>query len=212
LIATVSLYVTSIPTIRCRAGESQGFYTSEDLQAAQKLYSSRVVGNFQKIILPLIQPEKANALRDVEFDFPLGVPRQEPMSFFSHDHKITMSVNSIRFWQDIVTAETWLRSHGYSLETVSDYFLVLKYRKYAGSPPAPLKALCIPPEATEDNRQEVGATMARMVNFITLHELGHIYLHHNTDVSTLAESREREIAADQFALNASARMANCQTW
>ena len=83
LIAAISLYVTSIPTIHCRAGESQGFYTSEDLQAAQKLYSSRVIGNFRKIILPLIQPEKANALRDVEFDFLLGVPRQELLVFLA---------------------------------------------------------------------------------------------------------------------------------
>jgi hypothetical protein len=185
------------------------FYGDEELIPLHEQYSRGVANGFKNVILPLLLPDQKNKLKDVRLEFPLRAEKFEPDAFLAHDRTIVFSVASMKFWNDILTAAEWLTANDFSLETVADYALMMKYRGLNKHLPPPLKALCIPADALEDEnvKNHVNISFSTTMTFILLHELGHVYFDHpGYGGKDFEQVRNHESEADNFAIEAMARI------
>ena len=160
---------------------------------------------FNQVILPVLTGEEKQRLSGVQLDFPLhaeGDSKGQPLAFYHpvDQSLVVMPIFSLKFLDDLCTAYAWLQVKGYSLETISDYTAMLKYKDFpAGSYPQPLKALHIPDDALKDKEVDELALghFVTARTFILLHELGHVYYRHRA--TTAEQSRRNEEQADAFA-------------
>jgi len=123
-------------------------------------------------------------------------------SFYSDPVTTTVSLSllSLIFMHDILTADTWLMDNGYLPETVLDYVVMLKYmsaREFEGNQyPMPFEALQIPRSILNNQRtmRMVSKRWQAVLTFILAHELGHLAQGHEPS------KQENEYEADKFAL------------
>jgi hypothetical protein len=113
---------------------------------------------------------------------------------------VVMPIFSLKFLDDLCIAYAWLQVNSFSLETISEYTAMLRYKEPpAGGHPAPLAALRIPSNALDDRRVDELALghFVTARTWLLLHELGHVY--HRHAPASYAESRGNEQQADEFA-------------
>ncbi len=195
------------------AGEWERAYPRSKLSHEEPRFERRINALYSKGIQPLLTPEERHAVASVRFRFPLiGEVAQDPTDFYSGSRDghpfVALPVLSLLFLEDLATAYAWLWANDYSLETIDEYIVMLRYRPPKAFPnghyPAPLRALHIPDNALDDH--QVDDLSLRFRNtayaFILLHELGHVFYGHKGygDIST-AKARRRENDADRFALD-----------
>lgn len=187
------------------AKDLSSLYDLDTLAYWQTRYPVSTRKIFDQVILPVLTGEEKQRLSGVQLDFPLhaeGDSKGQPLAFYHpvDQSLVVMPIFSLKFLDDLCTAYAWLQVKGYSLETISDYTAMLKYKDFpAGSYPQPLKALHIPDDALKDKEVDELALghFVTARTFILLHELGHVYYHHRA--TTAEQSRRNEEQADAFA-------------
>jgi len=179
-------------------------YTRDTLSYWKSRYKPNIEWNWRNLVLgKLTQAEKAQ-LGQVKLRFPLIAEAQvlgDPLAFYSSsiDSSVTIPVLSVKFFDDLSIAYAWLEENNYSIETVTDYIAMLKYKTADKFPntryPEPFQALGIPRDATDnkivnDLSQKI---LKSAILWIMSHELGHIYYRHH------GSSPINEVQADRFA-------------
>lgn len=198
-------------TASARAKDFSGLYDQTTLEYWQGRYSrstGRLLKLFQERIL---RPEELRRLSEAQLLFPLLPAGPDPSPFECYSTAdpptVTMPILSINFISDLSIAYAWLTLNDYSVETITNYIAMLRYRSAQALPQGryqpPLQALHIPDRALSDAK--VNDLSLRLFNdaraFVLGHELGHVYYRHpgNQAVSA-AESQHNEEAADAFAI------------
>jgi len=185
-------------------------YDDSLLDRLQAIYKPNIEWNLDSLLVPLLTPAEQQRLAGVQLVVPLRDPRADPLSYFSYwlDSRptVSLSVFSIRFFDDVAVAYSWLESNGHSSETILDYLGVLKYRPptefSGGRYPRMFASLGIPADAALD---PVGGDVANKILksailFVVAHELGHLYYGHNGAPADVQQAQENEVAADAFAI------------
>jgi hypothetical protein len=188
------------------AKDLSGLYDAATLRQLQPRYEATSQKLLDRLIWNALLPHEKQKLTGVRVEHPLeaeGNLKGEPLMFYARYPRVVLPVFSLKFLDDLCTATAWLQVNNYSLETVSDYVAMLRFRHAQDFPgkryPPPLSALGIPDHALQDARVDELAlnhfVTARA--FLLLHELGHLYYGHNP--TTLAVSQRNERQADRFA-------------
>ncbi len=195
-------------------GAFDALYEPAVLAERQQLYPKFFLGAFQELIKPRLTPEEQRRLDHVRFVFPQSIPGAEPYGFRSGDGRVELSIASLKFVNDEMSAYAWLGRNGYSPNTIDDYVAMLRHWRTDARPPPPLEALRIPANARDDPDTDRLATLfvRSAYLFILLHELGHL-VHEDRPAQTLAPAaaQAQEAAADAFALDLMARMGAAPT-
>jgi hypothetical protein len=187
------------------AKDLSGLYDPGTLSYWETRYPVSTRKIFDQVILPVLTVEEKQRLSGVQLDFPIhagSFMKGQPLAFYHPAGlaRVVMPIFSLKFLDDLCTAYAWLQVKGYSLETISDYTAMLKYKDFPGGRyPPPLQALHIPDDALKDkevNDLALGHFVTART-FILLHELGHYYYRHAA--TTTEQSRHNEEQADAFA-------------
>ena len=176
-------------------------YDRETLQYRGKRYQVSTSKILDQVIAPVLLSDERRALGQVQVFYPL--PGEDPganapFGYYSVSDtgggKIVLPVLSLKFHDDLCTAYAWLQVHNYSLEAISDYVAMLKYRALQSLPPA-LPTLGIPVDALSDKEVDELALghFVTARTFILAHDLGHLRFHH------AGSSISNEEQADAFA-------------
>lgn len=201
LLALVTLGSTSVV-----ARDLSSLYDQATLEQWRPRYERSTLKILHEVILPVLKTEEKARLGGVpRIDFPIyadGVLKGRPLAFYvpAGPPRAVFPVLSLHFLDELCTAYAWLQVNGYSLETVSEYTAMLRYKDFPGGrAPPPLRALQIPDNALQDPRVDELALghFVTARTFILLHELGHIYHAHRA--TSFGESRRNEEEADRFA-------------
>lgn len=207
LVASLSLHGGVEPAL---AGDYSSLYDDATLEYWQSRYRKGLTTNLNEVIMPRLTAAERQALAAVRLDLPLRVPDQEPFAFYSSGppYTVTMSVASLKLFDDYCIAVAWLQANGYSIETAAEYVSMLKYRDpgaIGGSYPPLLDTLGIPGNALDNPR--VNDIANRIFNeaifFVLVHELGHVLYRHPGYGPHVprAQARANEAQADAFALD-----------
>ena len=183
-----------------------GMYEQTKILREQPRLLNRVNEIYTKAFQPNLSREEERALSGVRFELPSdGDP---VLGYYSNyqTKAITMSAPSLLFFEDLCTAYAWLYVNQYRLETIEEYFTMLKYKtpaEFGGHYLPPLAALHVPQNALDDSK--VAGLAFRFRNtgwaFIMGHELGHIRFQHkfySALPASVAQANEEQ--ADRFAL------------
>jgi hypothetical protein len=186
-------------------------YDDNFLAEWQQRYPPGILSNFNQVILPRIDAAERQALQGVGFRFPLRIDDREPFAFAAdaQNRTIYMSVQSLKFLDEISIAIAWLDRNGYSTESVYNYLTMVKNWQASEPPPPILPTLCIPENvlSNPDVDSLAQKSFSTAVVFIMLHELGHIFHGHSGYVGVdPTVARENESEADTYALNVMARL------
>ena len=207
LFVAVAFFVLSV--VVAKAFEAP-IYPKSELAYMQQRYPAGVQSNFRGVVIPRLTSDERAALKDVRFVFPLLVKSAEPFGYYADfdSKKIAISINSLKFYDDISIASAWLNRNGYSPESIINYMLLLRYWPKNSAPPLPLDVLCIPKDALSNKDVDSLAQkhLATAVYYIISHELGHI-LHKDRGYQGISreDARKAEEKADAFALDLLAR-------
>lgn len=206
----VGLMVLSAVITGIARGQSLSPEFADDLLLSRKpIYEEGLRSNLETVILPRLSETEKARLAAIELEFPMRVADAEPVAFATDGRRIVMSVSSIRFLGEISIAVAWLQLNGYTLESLTNYALMLRHGRMGAPPPAPMHALCVPSAAVNDPQVDrlAGKIFSNMLVFILLHEMGHIIYGHLEDAGDdLARERTQESDADGFALDVMARI------
>jgi hypothetical protein len=180
-------------------------YDASVLEQLRPRYERSTLRILTEVILPVLTTEEKRRLGGTpRVEFPLyaeGESKGRPLAFYvpPGPPRVVLPVLSLHFLDELCTAYAWLQINDYTLETVSEYTAMLRYRDFPGSKPPPLQALHIPDNALKDPRVDRLALghFVTARTFILLHELGHLYHQHHA--TTYDESRRNEEEADRFA-------------
>lgn len=186
-------------------------YSDAVLAEWQQRYPRGIYSNFREVILPRLSPEQRERIGSLVFEFPPRIESHEPFGFAAdaNGRIIYMSVQSLRFLDEASIAAAWLNRNGYTMESLTNYWLMLRNWDDSDPPPPMLRTLCIPADAianreVDELSQKIFSTA---IFFIMLHEIAHVIAEHdgyaNIDPE---EARAREEAADAFALDIMARV------
>lgn len=181
-------------------------YDQTTLQNLQARYQVSTAKIFEVGVQSYLRSEEKARVGIPRIAVPLQADapmKGNPLAFYEtrDGGTIVLPVLSLKFLDDLCTAYAWLGINGYSLETISDYVAMLRYKEFPdGRYPQPLQALHIPAGALQDKRVDELAFshFATALTFIMLHEMGHIYI--DRSASRPTDSIENEAMADRFAL------------
>jgi hypothetical protein len=204
-IVCVGVSTSGAYDVSASASDVSSMYDQATLQHWQPRYQRSTMKIVNEVIVPVLTSEERRRLGVATFDFPLyadGELKRHPLMFYvPGDPRVVMPIFSLKFLDDLCTAYAWLQVNGYSLETISEYNAMLRYRGASGGRyPAPLPALDIPTDALKDRRVDELALghFVTARTWLLLHELGHIYGSHRR--TSNAQSRKNEQEADRFAM------------
>jgi hypothetical protein len=185
-------------------------YSASELQYWQTRYPENIRWNFQNLILDKLTPAEYKTLGRVNIECPIfgaGEAKKSPLTYYSSGRTITVPIFSIKFFDDICISYAWLDENNFTLMTISEYLVMLKYRHEDDFPnstfPSPLSALQIPENALSNSRvDQISQNMLKSaIVFILAHELGHIYHNHPRYNSISSSTAQRnELQADTFAM------------
>src|SRR5215468_5207402 len=188
------------------ARDLSNLYDQSVLEQWKPRYERSTTRILNEVILPVLTTEERRRIGGVpRLDFPLlaDAPlRGHPLMFYvpPDGARVVMPIFSLKFLDDACIAYAWLQVNGYSLETISEYTAMLRYKAPPrGRHPEPLTALHIPATALSDRRVDELALghFVTARTWLLLHELGHIY--HRHVASSYAQSQRNEQEADEFA-------------
>jgi hypothetical protein len=176
----------------------------------QSRYEQGWRDNYDNVISKVFTDQERSRLAAVRFRMEQRIAGNEPLGFLGGGNIVIASAASLRFFEDIALAYTWLDRNGLATQSVADYLLMLRYwDAHKGRPPKPLEALCIPANAWDT--REIADRATRVFDtialFVLLHEYGHAFHGHPGNIAVRPEdSRANEEAADRFALDLLARV------
>ena len=191
------------------AGALDTIYDDQDVAPLQARYEQGWRDNYDNVISKVLTDLERSRLAAVRFRMERRIPDNEPLGFLGGKNTVIASAASLRFFEDIALAYTWLDRSGFATQSVADYLLMLRYwDAHQGRPPKPLEALCVPANAWDardiaDRATRVFDTIAL---FVLLHEYGHAFHGHPGNLVRPEVSRANEEAADRFALDLLARV------
>jgi hypothetical protein len=203
LLATLVVSIAAGPAGGGGIDDLSGLYNRETLQYWGKRYRVSTGKILDQVIAPVLLSDERRALGQVQVFYPL--PGEDPYTnapfgYYSVSDtgggKIVLPVLSLKFLDDLCIAYAWLQVHNYSLETISDYVAMLKYRGLRNLPPV-LPTLGIPADALSD-KEVYELSLGHFVTartFILAHELGHLRFRHE------GSSISNEMKADAFAVD-----------
>lgn len=185
-------------------------YSQSELAEWQQRYPRGILANYREVILPRLDPQHRAKLEGLRFEFPLSIPSREPYAYAAdtQGRTIYMSIQSLKFFDELSIAMAWLDRNGYVIQSTIDYLTLLRHWDRPDSPPRPFKALCIPDDALDNT--DVDSLSQKMfataIFFVMAHEIGHIvHGHGGYEGISREEARRREEEADAFALEVLAR-------
>ena len=191
------------------AADLSTLYSDETLTERKTRYEPNIRWNFQNLVVGSLTPQERAQLGPVILALPLrgaGATRGHPMAFYAGGETVTVPIQSVKFFDDLTVAWAYFWANDLSLEPVTDYLGMLKYRnpqEIGGRFPPPFEALGVPADAwkqdpvVDDVSQK--ALKSALV-WIMAHELGHIYYRHPGYVGVTAEEAQaNEAEADRFA-------------
>jgi hypothetical protein len=188
-----------------------GIYGDSLLAYWGSRYEPNIRYNFERLLLPVLTAAERRATRSLNLQLLLR-DRRDPLAYYvaSPPPTIIVSAFSIKFLDDLMIAAAWLERHDYSIESVTYYADVLKYRDVSDMPDGfspPLRAMRIPSNALEDSTVDfLSQEMLKGTIVFTLaHEIGHVVGNHTAD-ATMAERQRQETEADLFATTIFRRM------
>ncbi len=181
-------------------------YSPADLQRVR----DRAIPTIQSVMWQDIVPRLPDQFRDTASDVQLFFPERGPgpMSFYASpaNGEIYMPLTSLRFFDDIATLHAWFESQDCPTEYIQTYLAGLL--RAGEDLPAPLVAFGLDRDrlfADNYTYDLSGKIYSSAIQFILVHELGHVLLDHQAGVEG-AESRQQEAEADSFALDHFARL------
>jgi hypothetical protein len=196
--------------IQVAGKDLSNLYEPNTLVYWQGRYSKNIQYNFENVIRANLEPNERTALKTVQLRFPLVGINKDPLAFYSfpaeHPPLVVMPILSVKFFDDLAIAYSWLTERGYSAETVIDYVSLLKYGKAGWFPdgryPQPMSALRVPGNALDKpNVDKISQNILKSaIIWILAHELGHIYYGHPDYGKVRAEQAQKnEEESDRFA-------------
>jgi hypothetical protein len=203
------IFCWALPTSDIRAQAYAPEFSDELLASRKPVYDEGIRFNYENVIAPRLTPDENSQLAGLEIQLPSRIPNADPLGFATDGRAVFMSVASIRFFAEISNVAAWLQLNGYTLESLTNYALMLRHRRFPAPPPAPMAALCVTPEVASEPRVDelAGKIFSNMLVFILLHEMGHIvHGHLQDDGSDMARERAQEQQADDFALDMMGRI------
>ena len=183
-------------------------YDDSLLLRLQAIYTPNLRWNLESLLVTRLTGPERQRLAGVQLVTPLRDANADPLSYLSYRDPaptVSVSVFSIKFFDDLAVANSWLEAHGYSAETTIDYLGVLKYRRAAdfaeGRYPRPFPTLGIPPDAARDptGGEVADKILKSAIVFVVAHELGHLN-QAGGGASDIAQAQANEAAADAFAI------------
>lgn len=181
-------------------------FTDKDLVGIQKTYAENIKWNFRNTIWSVLSPLERQRLRNVELVFPLRSEYGGLLDYYTKGNKINMPVSSLKFFDDIAVATEWLDQKNYTINTVLDYVMFLKYLQSKDFPGGhyqkPLPALYIPASVYQNKQidDEAQKILKSALIWILSHELGHVYYQHNATTNLPYNViQQQEADADAFA-------------
>jgi hypothetical protein len=196
--------------IQTAAKDLSNLYEPNTLVYWQGRYPKNIQYNFENVIRANLEPKERTRLKSVQLKFPLVGINNDPLAFYSfpagHPPLVVVPILSVKFFDDLAIAYSWLTESGYSAETVIDFVSMLKYGKAdwfpGGRYPQPMRALRVPANALDNpNVDKISQNILKSAMiWILAHELGHIYYRHPDYGSVPAEQAQRnEEESDRFA-------------
>ncbi|NIR29603.1 MAG: hypothetical protein GWN84_09900 [Gammaproteobacteria bacterium] len=184
-------------------------YTEAELAQRKTRYEPNIRWNFDNVVLGSLTPAERAQLGAVRLVLPLhgeGRLRGHPLAFYAGGRTVTVPIMSVKFFDDLTVAWAYFWANELSLEPVTDYLGMLKYRRpdeIGGRFPRPLEALSVPADAwkTDPGVDDVSQkALKSALVWIMAHELGHIYHGHRGYAGISADDAQRhEMEADRFA-------------
>ncbi|MEL6977764.1 MAG: hypothetical protein AAGM38_03680 [Pseudomonadota bacterium] len=190
-------------------------YSAQELAADGPRLEKRARELYRIVLEQVLTPAETARLGNVLLEFPEPYEGDHVLEFYTYEDGdrdvVSMPIMSLKATEDLATAVQWLNQQRYTLGTIDLYFTMMRREDPSdfagGAYPALLPALGVPADAYKS----LGGNDTSMRNdawaFALLHELGHVALDHKDYAElTTEEARRDERAADQFALDALARI------
>ncbi len=184
-------------------------YSDAVLAERKARYEPHIRWNFDNLVVGSLTPQERAKLGRVVLELPLrgeGELRGHPLAFYAGGRTVTVPIMSVKFFDDLTVAWAFFWANDMSLEPVTDYLGMLKYRdpqEIGGRFPPPFEALGVAPNAWETDTAVDDVSQKALKSalvWIMAHELGHLYHGHRGYVGVSAEqAQENEAQADRFA-------------
>lgn len=191
------------------AADLSGLYSDAVLAERKARYEPSIRWNFENLVLGSLTPKERAKIGDIQLALPLrgqGALRRHPMAFYAGGKTVVVPIMSVKFFDDLTLAFAYFSTKGLSLEPVSDYVGMLKYRNAAdigGRFPPPLEALGLSYDIWKTDKKVDNASRNALKSglvWVMAHELGHIFFRHRGYANISVEEVQRqEAAADAFA-------------
>ena len=186
LAIAIAAIVFSVIPRQSLGKDVSSMYREDDLNRLRKRYSKDIGLNFEDVIKPVLTKRERAALQNVQLEYPLIGEGGDPFGYYINVERerwrIVIPTASIKFLDDLSTAEAWLQSKKYSTETLPKYISMLKYQEAnrfpGGRYPTPLEALHIPPNVVRTDRavNELAQKLFKStVIYLVSRELGFLY-------------------------------------
>jgi hypothetical protein len=205
----IGLLIIALAPAPVAAADLSNLYSDAVLAERLSRYEEHIRWNFDNVVLGSLTPAERQALGPVRLDIPLrgaGDMRGHPLAFYAGGGVVTVPVQSVKFFDDLTLAWAYFWANGLSLEPVTDYVAMVKYRdpaEFGGRFPPPLEALGVPADSwkTDPKVDDVSQkALKSALVWIMGHELGHVYHGHQGYAGVSAEAAQaHEVEADRFA-------------
>ncbi len=208
-LIAVFLLLGLLPSATNATPDLSDLYPEAELVERQSRYGPNLQWNFENLVVGSLTPAERAQLGPVRLATPLraeGRMRGHPLAFYAGGDTVTMPILSVKFFDDLTLAWSFFWARQLSLEPVTDYLGMIKYRDPAeigGRFAPPLETLGIPADIwktdklVDDNSQK--ALKSALV-WVMAHELGHIYHRHQGYAGvSAAQAQANEAEADRFA-------------
>ena len=193
-------------------------YPTEVLQNDAKRLRTAVGKIYDLGIKPSLSSSELRGIGQVEFQFPMPSPGDDPLNFYAYRNGrkaiVVMPVLSLKALEDLTTAYAWAQVNGFRQSTIDLYYAALRHRPISKFPDQKytdvLTALGIPHDAYKQPGVDSLSLSLRneAYAFIIAHELAHVlYRHKGYAEITKAQARADEVESDRFALDVLARTA-----
>ncbi len=208
-LTAVLFVILTLPDGGLAAPDLSDLYPQTELAERQSRYGPNLQWNFENLVLGSLTPDERARLGQVRLATPLqaeGQMRGHPLAFYAGGHTVTMPILSVKFFDDLTLAWAFFWAKELSLEPVTDYLGMLKYRdprEIGGRFAPPLEALGVPPDIWKSDKVIDDVSQKALKSalvWVMAHELGHIYFRHQgyAGVSPV-QARHNEAEADRFA-------------
>ena len=203
------LVLISVLTAVFSSQINASLYDRQSLKYAHKSYSRNLQRQLYSEIAHHLNKSELKTLSKTKLEQPWQATTP-PFYFASSpsQYLIVMPTMSVKFFDDMTVAHTWLNRFDCGSDAIMDYVAALDLNPSING--NVLASLAIPENAYEFDHQVNDIAQQMFISGITyvlLHELGHIHLNHQDYKQvTSSEASVQEVSADDFAMEIMRRM------